>query len=155
MNTEKKKVVRQQKKPVKQRVVAQARNTTDTLPLVKGQTDQKIFPSFKPGDKVVVKAKIKEGDKERTQAFEGIVIARSGSGIRETFTVRKVSSGVGVERVFPINSPALESIELLVEGFVRRSKLYYLRDRAGRSARIQDKNLKLSEAEGAKAKSAT
>ncbi|MEO5668973.1 MAG: 50S ribosomal protein L19 [Bdellovibrionota bacterium] len=121
----------------------------DTYDLVKSQVNQKVIPPFKPGDKIVVKAKIKEGDKERVQAFEGIVIARSGSGIRETFTVRKISSGVGVERIFPINSPAIESVELMVEGFVRRSKLYYLRDREGRSARIQDKNLKISEAKGA------
>ena len=138
-------------KPVKKvavRKVAQAKHVMDTYDLVKSQVNQKVIPAFSPGDKIVVKAKIKEGDKERVQAFEGIVIARSGSGIRETFTVRKVSAGVGVERIFPINSPALESVELLVEGFVRRSKLYYLRDREGRSARIQDKNLKNSEAQG-------
>lgn len=122
----------------------------DTLDLVKSQVDQKEVPHFCAGDKVVVRAKIKEGEKERIQAFEGIVIARNGSGIREAFTVRKVSAGIGVERIFPLNSPAIESIEVLVEGFVRRSKLYYLRDRKGRSARIQDKNLKLSEAEGQK-----
>lgn len=110
------------------------------------------LPDFGPGDKVIVKAKIKEGDKERVQAFEGIVTARNGSGIRECFTVRKVSAGVGVERVFPLHSPTIDSIEVLVEGFVRRSKLYYLRGRAGRSARIQDKRLKLSEAAGAKSK---
>lgn len=124
----------------------------DTLDLVKSQVCTKEFPQFAPGDKIVVKAKIKEGEKERIQAFEGIVIARNGSGIREAFTVRKVSAGIGVERVFPLNSPAIESIEVLVEGFVRRSKLYYLRDRKGRSARIQDKNLKLSQAEGAKSR---
>jgi large subunit ribosomal protein L19 len=138
-------------KPVKKtpvRKVAQAKTVMDTYNLVKSQVNQKVIPPFSPGDKIVVKAKIKEGDKERVQAFEGIVIARSGSGIRETFTVRKVSSGVGVERIFPINSPAIESVELMVEGFVRRSKLYYLRDREGRSARIQDKNLKNSEAQG-------
>ena len=138
-------------KPVKKvavRKVAQAKTVMDTYDLVKSQVNQKVIPPFVPGDKIVVKAKIKEGDKERVQSFEGIVIARSGSGIRETFTVRKVSAGVGVERIFPINSPAIESIERLVEGFVRRSKLYYLRDREGRSARIQDKNLKNSEAQG-------
>jgi len=138
-------------KPVKKtavRKVAQAKTVMDTYELVKSQVNQKVIPMFSPGDKIVVRAKIKEGDKERTQAFEGIVIARSGSGIRETFTVRKVSSGVGVERIFPMNSPAIESVELMVEGFVRRSKLYYLRDREGRSARIQDRNLKLSEAKG-------
>ena len=112
------------------------------------------LPDFSAGDKVIVKAKIKEGEKERIQAFEGVVLSRKGSGIRECFTVRKISSGVGVERVFPLNSPAIQSIEVLVEGFVRRSKIYYLRDRKGRSARIQDKNLKLSEAQGGRVKKA-
>lgn len=140
-------------KKIKVRKIAQAKSVLDTYAVVASQVNKKVIPAFVPGDKIVVKAKIKEGDKERIQAFEGIVIARSGSGIRETFTVRKVSAGIGVERIFPMNSPALESVELLVEGFVRRSKLYYLRDRAGRSARIQDRNLKLSEAQGAAGKS--
>ncbi len=117
----------------------------DTLKSAQLKTD---IPAFKTGDKIVVNAKIKEGEKERVQAFEGIVIARNGSGIREAITVRKVSAGIGVERVFPIHSPAVASIEVKVEGFVRRSKLYYLRDRSGRSARIQDKSIKLSEARG-------
>jgi large subunit ribosomal protein L19 len=138
-------------KPSKPASVSVA-SVLDTLDLIQSQVNQKAVPHFAPGDKIVVRAKIKEGEKERIQAFEGIVVARKGSGIRETFTVRKVSAGVGVERVFPLNSPAIESIEVLVGGFVRRSKLYYLRDRKGRSARIQDRNLKLSEAEGAKAK---
>jgi large subunit ribosomal protein L19 len=106
------------------------------------------LPDFKTGDKIVVNAKIKEGDKERVQAFEGVVIAINGSGIRKAITVRKISAGVGVERVFPIHSPAVASIEVKMSGFVRRSKLYYLRDRSGRSARIQDKAIKLSEARG-------
>jgi large subunit ribosomal protein L19 len=139
------------KKPAA-RKVAQPKHVMDTYELVKSQVNQKTHPAFGPGDKIIVKAKIKEGDKERVQAFEGVVIARSGSGIRETFTVRKVSAGVGVERIFPINAPSIESIELLVQGFVRRSKLYYLRDREGRSARIQDKNLKISEAQGINSK---
>jgi large subunit ribosomal protein L19 len=117
----------------------------DTLKSASLKTD---LPEFKTGDKIIVNAKIKEGDKERVQAFEGIVIARNGSGIREAITVRKVSAGVGVERVFPIHSPAVSSIEVKVEGFVRRSKLYYLRDLSGRAARIQDKSIKLSEARG-------
>jgi large subunit ribosomal protein L19 len=106
------------------------------------------LPKFKAGDKLVVKSKIKEGDKERVQAFEGIVIARNGRGIAETFTIRKVSAGVGVERVFPLHSPAIVSMEVKVEGFVRRGKLYYLRNLDGRAARIRDKNLKLLEAQG-------
>ncbi len=120
----------------------------DTLSVIK--RSEKTFPDFKTGDKVVVSARIKEGDKERIQAFEGVVLSRKGSGIRECFTVRKVSSGVGVERIFPLNSPAIENIEVLVKGFVRRSKLFYLRDLKGRAARIQDKSLKLSEAQGTK-----
>jgi len=127
------------------RVLAQATSILDSVAAAQLKTD---LPVFRPGDKVVVKVKVKEGDKFRTQAYEGIVLARHGTGIRETFTVRKVSAGIGVERVFPIHAPTIESIEVLVEGFVRRSKLYYLRDRSGRSARIQDRNLKLSEAKG-------
>ncbi|NCN42568.1 50S ribosomal protein L19 [bacterium] len=118
----------------------------DTLSTIKRSTVE--VPRFGAGDKVVVHARIKEGDKERTQAFEGVVLSRKGSGIRECFTVRKVSSGIGVERIFPLNSPAIEKIEVLVEGFVRRSKIYYIRDLKGRAARIQDKSLKLSEAQG-------
>jgi large subunit ribosomal protein L19 len=131
----------------KVRTLGQARNTLDVLNTAQLKQD---LPEFRPGDKVVVKAKIKEGDKFRIQAYEGVVIARNGSGITEMFTVRKVSSGVGVERVFPIHSPMIEGIDVLTEGFVRRGKLYYLRERSGRGARIQDKNLKLSEAQGTK-----
>jgi len=122
----------------------------DTLSTIKRSTVE--VPRFGAGDKVVVHARIKEGDKERTQAFEGVVLSRKGSGIRECFTVRKVSSGIGVERIFPLNSPAIEKIEVLVEGFVRRSKIYYIRDLKGRAARIQDKSLKLSEAQGGRKK---
>lgn len=107
------------------------------------------LPDFKFGDKIVVKQKIKEGDKFRIQNFEGIVIARNGTGIMETFTVRKVSSGVGVERVFPLHSPMIAGIDVKVKGFVRRAKLYYLREREGKASRIQDLNLKLSEAQAA------
>lgn len=115
--------------------------------LTKSQIRSDI-PVFKSGDKVVVKTKIKEGDKDRIQAFEGIVIARNGSGIRETFTVRKVSGGIGVERVFPLHSPVIAGIEVKVDGFVRRAKLYYLRELEGKASRIQDRNLKLSMAQG-------
>ena len=106
------------------------------------------LPAFRSGDKVVVKSKIKEGDKERVQAFEGVVIARDGRSVNETFTVRKISAGVGVERIYPLHSPNIVSIEVKVEGFVRRGKLYYLRNLAGKKARIQDKNLKLAAAMG-------
>ncbi len=117
----------------------------DTLSSVKLKDN---LPAFKTGDKIVVNAKIKEGDKERIQAFEGVVVAINGNGIREAITVRKISAGVGVEKVFPIHSPAVASIEVKMSGFVRRSKLYYLRERSGRAARIQDKSIKLSEARG-------
>ena len=106
------------------------------------------IPEFAPGDEIVVRSKIKEGSKERIQAFEGLVIKRKGSGIQETFTVRKVASGVGVERVFTLHSPAIVDIKRTKEGFVRRSKLYYMRDLKGKKARIQDKRIKLMEAKG-------
>ena len=93
-------------------------------------------PDFSPGDTVRVQYRVREGDKERIQAFEGVCIARSGGGINESFTVRKISYGEGVERVFPIYSPNIASIEVIKRGKVRRAKLYYLRDRRGKSARI-------------------
>ena len=94
---------------------------------------------FRPGDKVRVHARISEGNKERVQVFEGTCIHRSNRGARGTFTIRKVSDGVGVERVWPINSPRVQKVELLMRGRVRRAKLYYLRDRSGNSARIREK----------------
>ena len=97
------------------------------------------LPQFASGDTVSVHFKIKEGDKERIQIFQGVVIQRSGSGATETFTVRKMASGVGVERVFPSNSPFIEKIELLKRGKVRRSRIFYLRDRKGKSARIKER----------------
>lgn len=106
------------------------------------------LPNFKAGDKLVIRSKIKEGEKERVQAFEGVVIAKNGRGIHETMTVRKVSAGVGVERVYPMHSPAIVSIEVKNEGFVRRAKLYYLRKLEGKASRIRDKSLKLLEAQG-------
>jgi large subunit ribosomal protein L19 len=96
-------------------------------------------PAFAPGDTVRVQVKIREGDRERLQAFEGVCIARSGGGINESFTVRKISFGEGVERVFPIYSPLVEAIEVVRRGKVRRAKLYYLRGRQGKSARIAEK----------------
>lgn len=95
------------------------------------------LPDFRPGDTVRVHVNIKEGDKERIQVFEGTVIQRSGEGIRETFTVRKVSYGVGVERIFPVHSPKIAKIEVMVLGKVRRAKLYYLRDLRGKAARLK------------------
>jgi large subunit ribosomal protein L19 len=97
------------------------------------------LPAFDPGDTLRVNVRVREGDKERLQAFEGICIARKGGGISETFTVRKVSSGVGVERVFPIHSPSVESITIVRRGRVRRAKLYYLRALRGKAARIKEK----------------
>ena len=96
-------------------------------------------PEFRPGDTVRVNVRIKEGERERVQAFEGVCIARDGGGISETFTVRKISFGEGVERKFPILSPNIESIEVNRRGVVRRAKLYYLRDRRGKSARIAER----------------
>ena len=99
----------------------------------------KQIPDFAPGDTVRVNVKISEGTRERVQAYEGVVIGRSGSGINESFTVRKISYGEGVERVFPVYSPTIESISVVKKGKVRRAKLYYLRDRRGKSARIAEK----------------
>ena len=96
-------------------------------------------PDFAPGDTVRVNVKISEGTRERVQAYEGVVIGRSGAGINESFTVRKISYGEGVERVFPVYSPTIESISVVKKGKVRRAKLYYLRDRRGKSARIAEK----------------
>ena len=97
------------------------------------------IPDFQPGDTLRVMVKIKEGERERVQAFEGVCIARDGGSVNETFTVRKISFGEGVERVFPILSPNIESIEVKRRGVVRRAKLYYLRDRRGKSARIAER----------------
>ncbi|QFY61680.1 50S ribosomal protein L19 [Rhizobium grahamii] len=97
---------------------------------------QRKLPEFSPGDTVRVNVKVKEGNRTRVQAYEGVCIARSGGGLQENFTVRKISYGEGVERVFPIYSPAIESVEIVRRGKVRRAKLYYLRDRRGKSARI-------------------
>ncbi|MFC3079412.1 50S ribosomal protein L19 [Phenylobacterium terrae] len=96
-------------------------------------------PEFGPGDTVRVNVRIKEGERERVQAYEGVCIGRQGSGINESFTVRKISFGEGVERVFPVLSPMIESIEVKRRGVVRRAKLYYLRDRRGKSARIAER----------------
>ena len=97
---------------------------------------QRTLPEFSPGDTVRVNVRVKEGNRTRVQAYEGVCIARSGGGLQENFTVRKISYGEGVERVFPVYSPAIESVEVVRRGKVRRAKLYYLRDRRGKSARI-------------------
>ena len=99
----------------------------------------KTIPDFQPGDTVVVNVKVKEGERTRVQAYEGVCIARNGGGLNESFTVRKISYGEGVERVFPVYSPNIDSIKVIRRGKVRRAKLYYLRDRRGKSARIAEK----------------
>lgn len=110
--------------------------------IIKAMTDEQIrtdLPALNIGDTVIVNVKIKEGNRERVQAFEGTVIAKRGGGVSETFTVRRVSYGVGVERIFPKNSPNIESIKLVRKGKVRRAKLYYLRDRVGKAAKVKEK----------------
>jgi large subunit ribosomal protein L19 len=102
-------------------------------------TDGKAVPEFQPGDTVIVNVKVKEGERSRVQAYEGVCIARNGGGLHESFTVRKISYGEGVERVFPLYSPNIDSIKVVRRGKVRRAKLYYLRDRRGKSARIAEK----------------
>jgi large subunit ribosomal protein L19 len=97
------------------------------------------LPEFSPGDAVRVHVKVREGEKERIQVFAGVVIARRGGGARETFTVRKISSGIGVERIFPLHSPVIDRIDVDRKGAVRRAKLYYLRGRKGKAARIEEK----------------
>lgn len=97
------------------------------------------LPSFDPGDTLRVNVRVREGEKERLQAFEGVCIARKHGGVNETFTVRKISSGVGVERIFPLHSPAIATIDVVRRGRVRRAKLYYLRGRRGKSARIKER----------------
>jgi large subunit ribosomal protein L19 len=100
---------------------------------------QRAIPDFGPGDTVIVNVKVKEGDRSRIQAYEGVCIGRSGGGLNENFTVRKMSYGEGVERVFPLYSPMIDSIKVVRHGKVRRAKLYYLRGRTGKSARIAEK----------------
>ena len=99
-------------------------------------SESKEIPHFQPGDTVQVNVKVKEGERSRVQAYEGVVIARNGGGLNESFTVRKISYGEGVERVFPVVSPNVDRVEVMKRGKVRRAKLYYLRDRRGKSARI-------------------
>lgn len=128
-------------------------NVIDSFEAAQCRTD---IPDFRVGDTVRVHQRIIEGSRERTQVFEGVVIARKGTSSRETFTVRRISFGVGVERIFPVHSPRLEKIEVKAHGVVRRAKLYYLRDRIGKAARIKSKQLRKGETRstGKKAKPA-
>ena len=104
----------------------------------------KDVPPFRAGDTVRVNVRVKEGDKERIQAFEGVVIARKGEGVSATFTVRKISNGVGVERIFPVHSPMLESVSVVRRGRVRRAKLFYLRELTGKATRIKEKKVRVA-----------
>jgi large subunit ribosomal protein L19 len=104
------------------------------------------IPKFWPGDTVKVHVKVVEGSRSRIQVFQGVVIARSGSGVRETFTVRKVSFGVGVERTFPVHAPSIDHIEVVTRGDVRRAKLYYLRERRGKAAKIRERRVTAAQA---------
>ena len=110
-----------------------------TLDQVEAASLREDLPAFGPGDTVRVHVRVVEGGRERVQAFEGVVIARSGGGLRETFTVRKVSFGVGVERILPVHAPIIQRIEVIRRGAVRRAKLYFLRDRVGKATRIKEK----------------
>ena len=112
---------------------------SDILLDVERPSLRKDVPSFSPGDSVRVHVKVREGEKERIQVFAGVVIARKGGGARETFTVRKISSGIGVERIFPLHSPVIDKIDVDRKGAVRRAKLYYLRERKGKAARIGER----------------
>ncbi|HEX3039415.1 MAG TPA: 50S ribosomal protein L19 [Caproiciproducens sp.] len=110
----------------------------DALKLIAEDSVKKEMPQFEIGDTIKVDVNIREGDRERIQVFEGTVIARKGSGISETFTVRRVSYGVGVERVFPVHSPNVKGVSIIRKGHVRRAKLYYLRDRVGKAAKVKE-----------------
>jgi len=129
-------------------------NKTDLIERPFLRTD---LPDFRPGDTVKVHVRVVEGNRERVQVFQGVVIRRSGGGARETFTVRKISFGVGVERTFPVHSPSISKLELLQRGRVRRAKLYYLRDLRGKKARIKERRIddaKLAAMEAAAAEAA-
>ncbi|HVX18637.1 MAG TPA: 50S ribosomal protein L19 [Acidimicrobiales bacterium] len=114
-------------------------HSTDLVDQANLRTD---VPDFAPGDTLKVQVRVVEGSKERLQAFQGVVIRRQGSGVRETFTVRKLSYGVGVERTFPVHSPIISDIEVVTLGDVRRAKLYYLRDRIGKAAKVKEKRVR-------------
>ena len=111
----------------------------DALKAIAAGSVKETTPKFNVGDTVKVSVNIREGERERIQVFEGTIIARKGSGVSETFTVRRISYGVGIERVFPVNSPNVAKVELVRTGKVRRSKLYYLRDRVGKAAKVKER----------------
>ena len=111
---------------------------TDLVDMQSLRTD---VPDFRPGDTVKVHVRVTEGSRERVQVFQGVVIARRGSGVRESFTVHKVSFGVGVERTFPVHTPSIKELEVVTRGRVRRAKLYYLRDRIGKAAKVPERRL--------------
>jgi large subunit ribosomal protein L19 len=115
-------------------------NTLDALDAQSQRTD---IPDFRAGDTLKVHARVVEGNRSRVQVFQGVVIRRQGAGLRETFTIRKVSFGVGVERTYPVHSPAIDRIEVMTRGDVRRAKLYYLRERRGKAAKIKEKREKV------------
>lgn len=112
----------------------------DIIRTIEQEQIKSDIPQFQPGDTVKVHVKVVEGNRERIQVFEGVVIKRKGAGLKETFTVRRVSYGVGVERTFPVHSPRIDKIEVARRGRVRRAKLYYLRGRSGKAARIKDRD---------------
>ena len=115
---------------------------SDLLREVELEQLRQDMPQFSPGDTVRVLYRVREGEKERIQAFEGVCIGRRGGGVAETFTVRKISSGVGVERIFPFHTPTVKGVEVVRRGRVRRAKLYYLRGLRGKAARIREKGLR-------------
>ena len=112
------------------------------MQFVENSVERKEFPEFKAGDTITVHYKIKEGNKERIQNFQGVVLQRCGSGSTETFTVRKVTNGIGVERIFPIASPFIEQIDINKRGAVRRARIFYLRNLTGKKARIKERRMK-------------
>ena len=120
-------------------------------PFIETQKEwMKSVPPFRAGDTLRVSVRVREGDKERLQAFEGVCIARRGSGVSASFTVRKISNGVGVERIFPVHSPMIGDITVVRRGVVRRAKLYYLRDLTGKATRIKERKVRPSDAKAAK-----
>ncbi len=114
------------------------------LDFLDAESMKESVPTFRPGDNVKVHVNVIEGNRSRVQIFQGIVIGRQGHGLKETFTVRKISFGIGVERTFPIHAPTIEEIEVVSRGDVRRAKLYYLRDRVGKAARVKEKRINVS-----------
>ncbi len=113
----------------------------NVIELIEKEQLKEDIPEFSPGDTVKVHLKVIEGDRERVQIFEGVVMGRKGGGVRETFTVRKITFGISVERVFPVHSPRIQKIEVVTFGRVRRAKLYYLRDKIGKKSRVKTRNV--------------